>query len=123
MGTRVKTSTTALRRQIQKPFQGDSVNPNRTSHYRFKENMDDQSSTFRKVDRWAYGTKPGESGALGAYNSNARHVDHATWHGINTVVHAVKETAVGLGTCNVKTGCSFDYSGTKHQADRTASHA
>jgi len=85
--------------------------------------MNDQSSTFRKVDRWAYGSKPGESGALGAYNSPARHVDHAAWHGINTAVHAVKETAVGLGTCNVKTGCSFDYSGTKHQADRTASHA
>merc|ERR1712008_155851 len=81
--------------------------------------MNDQSSTFRKIDAWAYG-KPGGSGALGSYDSTVRHVDHAAWHGANTVVHAVKETFTNVGT--IGDGKGWNYPGTNHQAGRFADH-
>lgn len=74
--------------------------------------MNDQNSFSRKIDTWAYGTKSGDKGAIGTYDRNGRHVDRAVWHGINTAVTAVKETATG----------KVDYAGTKHQAKRCADH-
>ena len=81
--------------------------------------MNDQSNTFRKIDTWAYG-KPGGSGALGSYDSTARHIDHAAWHGANTVVHAVKETFTNVAT--IGDGKGWNYPGTAHQAGRCADH-
>eukprot|EP00931_Biecheleriopsis_adriatica_P090939 TRINITY_DN64845_c0_g1_i1.p2 TRINITY_DN64845_c0_g1~~TRINITY_DN64845_c0_g1_i1.p2 ORF type:complete len:103 (+),score=20.39 TRINITY_DN64845_c0_g1_i1:38-310(+) len=82
--------------------------------------MDDQNSFFRKVDTWAFG-QPGGSGALRSYDSTARHVTHAGWHGLNTAVHAVKETCTNVAT--IGDGKGWNYPGTKHQASRCADHA